>query len=185
MEAAQRLPNSSAFDSLAAPLPFRWRLLPFHNFHSTQAINSKLYTRLFLSTTSLLHSHPHTLWIYTNVISLWLSNSSPCCNRLTISAECPMKLVDFPMDGHACPLKFGSCKLCMCVCVCMRERVYGKSHTINLIKIFFLSWSPFLDFLLFLFCLFGVFFCSGVNSLSYHKEMKIKMPQDLLSTHWV
>uniref|UniRef100_H3CDH5 Gamma-aminobutyric acid type A receptor subunit alpha4 n=1 Tax=Tetraodon nigroviridis TaxID=99883 RepID=H3CDH5_TETNG len=28
--------------------------------------------------------------------------------RLTISAECPMKLVDFPMDRHACPLKFGS-----------------------------------------------------------------------------
>ncbi|XP_038133540.1 gamma-aminobutyric acid receptor subunit alpha-4 isoform X2 [Cyprinodon tularosa] len=28
--------------------------------------------------------------------------------RLTIIAECPMKLVDFPMDGHACPLKFGS-----------------------------------------------------------------------------
>lgn len=30
--------------------------------------------------------------------------------RLTISADCPMKLVDFPMDGHACPLRFGSCK---------------------------------------------------------------------------
>ncbi|XP_069487821.1 gamma-aminobutyric acid receptor subunit alpha-4 isoform X3 [Ambystoma mexicanum] len=30
--------------------------------------------------------------------------------RLTISAECPMRLVDFPMDGHACPLKFGSCE---------------------------------------------------------------------------
>ncbi|XP_030649525.1 gamma-aminobutyric acid receptor subunit alpha-4 [Chanos chanos] len=28
--------------------------------------------------------------------------------RLTISAECPMRLVDFPMDGHSCPLKFGS-----------------------------------------------------------------------------
>ncbi|XP_056625535.1 gamma-aminobutyric acid receptor subunit alpha-4 isoform X1 [Triplophysa dalaica] len=28
--------------------------------------------------------------------------------RLTISAECPMKLVNFPMDGHSCPLKFGS-----------------------------------------------------------------------------
>ncbi|XP_031424682.1 gamma-aminobutyric acid receptor subunit alpha-4 isoform X2 [Clupea harengus] len=28
--------------------------------------------------------------------------------RLTISAQCPMKLVDFPMDGHSCPLKFGS-----------------------------------------------------------------------------
>ncbi|XP_078740711.1 gamma-aminobutyric acid receptor subunit alpha-4-like, partial [Lampetra fluviatilis] len=28
--------------------------------------------------------------------------------RLTIKAECPMHLVNFPMDGHACPLKFGS-----------------------------------------------------------------------------
>uniref|UniRef100_A0A452FIY7 Gamma-aminobutyric acid type A receptor subunit alpha6 n=1 Tax=Capra hircus TaxID=9925 RepID=A0A452FIY7_CAPHI len=30
--------------------------------------------------------------------------------RLTINADCPMKLVNFPMDGHACPLKFGSCE---------------------------------------------------------------------------
>lgn len=30
--------------------------------------------------------------------------------RLTIHAECPMHLEDFPMDVHACPLKFGSCK---------------------------------------------------------------------------
>ncbi|XP_077407051.1 gamma-aminobutyric acid receptor subunit alpha-5-like isoform X1 [Vanacampus margaritifer] len=28
--------------------------------------------------------------------------------RLTILAECPMQLEDFPMDAHACPLKFGS-----------------------------------------------------------------------------
>ncbi|GCB60160.1 hypothetical protein scyTo_0012688, partial [Scyliorhinus torazame] len=28
--------------------------------------------------------------------------------RLTINAECPMHLEDFPMDTHACPLKFGS-----------------------------------------------------------------------------
>ncbi|XP_055499382.1 gamma-aminobutyric acid receptor subunit alpha-3-like isoform X2 [Leucoraja erinacea] len=28
--------------------------------------------------------------------------------RLTINAECPMHLEDFPMDAHACPLKFGS-----------------------------------------------------------------------------
>ncbi|XP_078719510.1 gamma-aminobutyric acid receptor subunit alpha-1-like isoform X1 [Lampetra fluviatilis] len=28
--------------------------------------------------------------------------------RLTINAECPMILEDFPMDTHACPLKFGS-----------------------------------------------------------------------------
>ncbi|KAK6474815.1 gamma-aminobutyric acid receptor subunit alpha-6-like isoform X1 [Huso huso] len=28
--------------------------------------------------------------------------------RLTINAECPMRLMNFLMDGHACPLKFGS-----------------------------------------------------------------------------
>lgn len=28
--------------------------------------------------------------------------------RLTIHAECPMHLEDFPMDAHSCPLKFGS-----------------------------------------------------------------------------
>uniref|UniRef100_A0A8C9U719 Gamma-aminobutyric acid type A receptor subunit alpha6a n=1 Tax=Scleropages formosus TaxID=113540 RepID=A0A8C9U719_SCLFO len=28
--------------------------------------------------------------------------------RLTIRAECRMRLMNFPMDGHACPLKFGS-----------------------------------------------------------------------------
>ncbi|XP_076130679.1 gamma-aminobutyric acid receptor subunit alpha-1 isoform X2 [Alosa pseudoharengus] len=28
--------------------------------------------------------------------------------RLTVRAECPMHLEDFPMDAHACPLKFGS-----------------------------------------------------------------------------
>uniref|UniRef100_A0A8C2RE73 Gamma-aminobutyric acid type A receptor subunit alpha5 n=1 Tax=Capra hircus TaxID=9925 RepID=A0A8C2RE73_CAPHI len=33
--------------------------------------------------------------------------------RLTISAECPMQLEDFPMDAHACPLKFGSEALCV------------------------------------------------------------------------
>lgn len=31
--------------------------------------------------------------------------------RLTITADCPMRLMDFPMDGHTCPLRFGSCKL--------------------------------------------------------------------------
>ncbi|KAK3535224.1 hypothetical protein QTP70_004783 [Hemibagrus guttatus] len=28
--------------------------------------------------------------------------------RLTVHAECPMHLEDFPMDFHSCPLKFGS-----------------------------------------------------------------------------
>ncbi|KAG7283106.1 hypothetical protein CRUP_033052, partial [Coryphaenoides rupestris] len=28
--------------------------------------------------------------------------------KLTISGDCPMQLMDFPMDGHTCPLRFGS-----------------------------------------------------------------------------
>ena len=32
------------------------------------------------------------------------------CFRLTVQAECPMHLEDFPMDSHSCPLKFGSCE---------------------------------------------------------------------------
>ncbi|KAI4892073.1 hypothetical protein NFI96_022379, partial [Prochilodus magdalenae] len=32
----------------------------------------------------------------------------PNYTRLTVQAECPMHLEDFPMDSHSCPLKFGS-----------------------------------------------------------------------------
>ncbi|XP_074530578.1 gamma-aminobutyric acid receptor subunit alpha-4 [Halichoeres trimaculatus] len=50
--------------------------------------------------------------------------------RLTISAECPMKLVDFPMDGHACPLKFGS------YAYPMTEMIYtwtkGPKHSVEI-----------------------------------------------------
>lgn len=48
------------------------------------------------------------------VIKMMMMMMLPCALlfvfRLTISAECPMQLEDFPMDAHACPLKFGSCE---------------------------------------------------------------------------
>jgi hypothetical protein len=36
-----------------------------------------------------------------------------------------MKLVDFPMDGHACPLKFGSCKydMTLSILILYQERL--------------------------------------------------------------
>uniref|UniRef100_A0A3B5LKE0 Gamma-aminobutyric acid type A receptor subunit alpha6a n=1 Tax=Xiphophorus couchianus TaxID=32473 RepID=A0A3B5LKE0_9TELE len=37
-----------------------------------------------------------------------MQNGTVLYTMLTISAECPMNLMDFPMDGHACPLRFGS-----------------------------------------------------------------------------
>uniref|UniRef100_A0A8C0DB31 Gamma-aminobutyric acid receptor subunit alpha-5 n=1 Tax=Balaenoptera musculus TaxID=9771 RepID=A0A8C0DB31_BALMU len=41
---------------------------------------------------------------------LWLEDDATLLYTmcLTISAECPVQLEDFPMDAHACPLKFGS-----------------------------------------------------------------------------
>lgn len=55
-----------------------------------------------------------TVCIYDEwAISFWQCRnyfSSTCCYRLTISSECPMNLMDFPMDGHTCPLRFGSCE---------------------------------------------------------------------------
>lgn len=66
------------------------------------------------------YMYPHTVQMYQcggilincqdyNIASLFLS----VCLRLTVRAECPMHLEDFPMDAHACPLKFGSCKYCV------------------------------------------------------------------------
>lgn len=36
--------------------------------------------------------------------------SVACVCRLTIDAECQLKLNNFPMDEHSCPLEFSSCK---------------------------------------------------------------------------
>ncbi|XP_014817790.1 PREDICTED: gamma-aminobutyric acid receptor subunit alpha-2 [Calidris pugnax] len=38
----------------------------------------------------------------------WYSHGGLLPFRLTVQAECPMHLEDFPMDAHSCPLKFGS-----------------------------------------------------------------------------
>ncbi|KAJ7406973.1 hypothetical protein BTVI_64322 [Pitangus sulphuratus] len=49
-------------------------------------------------------------WKLTNAVLIFKKGmkEDPRNYGLTISAECPMQLEDFPMDAHACPLKFGS-----------------------------------------------------------------------------
>lgn len=61
------------------------------------------------------------------LLVFWLSVSL-LHNRLTISAECPMKLVDFPMDGHACPLKFGSCESRTFTFILLQKKAVFTSH---------------------------------------------------------
>ncbi|XP_073677335.1 gamma-aminobutyric acid receptor subunit alpha-6a isoform X1 [Garra rufa] len=50
--------------------------------------------------------------------------------RLTVSAECPMVLMDFPMDGHTCPLLFGSCKICLSVFTSICPSTIFQLHTV-------------------------------------------------------
>lgn len=51
--------------------------------------------------------------------------------RLTVRAECPMHLEDFPMDAHACPLKFGSCKWPLHSNTALPTRTYTHKKTPN------------------------------------------------------
>ncbi|NXW07571.1 GBRA1 protein, partial [Fregetta grallaria] len=85
--------------------------------------NTYLGSTLFTYVSFFDHNHFYLLTFasafmqssayYSNIIvhSLLIINVSFCSlihYRLTVRAECPMHLEDFPMDAHACPLKFGS-----------------------------------------------------------------------------
>ncbi|XP_030887237.1 gamma-aminobutyric acid receptor subunit alpha-3 [Leptonychotes weddellii] len=58
-----------------------------------------------MGTPSLVNGHSA---VFTTIHFSLISFSVLLSFRLTIHAECPMHLEDFPMDVHACPLKFGS-----------------------------------------------------------------------------
>lgn len=65
-----------------------------------------------------------------NIIQFSLTSFSVLLTfRLTIHAECPMHLEDFPMDVHACPLKFGSCTYFL---TCLPELFFKKKKKLNI-----------------------------------------------------
>ncbi|KAI5096274.1 gamma-aminobutyric acid receptor subunit alpha-1 precursor [Silurus meridionalis] len=73
----------------------------FHNGKKSVAHNMTMPNKLLRITEegTLLYTmryHPEPITLSTSHITL------------TVRAECPMHLEDFPMDAHACPLKFGS-----------------------------------------------------------------------------
>lgn len=75
-------------------------------FHGKEGVT---WTGCNLSIFSYLQQIPFFSPVIKWDMWLWVFFSFFCL-RLTISAECPMQLEDFPMDAHACPLKFGSCE---------------------------------------------------------------------------
>lgn len=62
--------------------------------------------------------------------------------RLTISAECPMSLMDFPMDGHSCPLRFGSCEYFRPTLASRNIQIHKYDQTLSMLMWYFL---PVLD----------------------------------------
>ncbi|XP_010895526.2 gamma-aminobutyric acid receptor subunit alpha-6a [Esox lucius] len=74
-------------------------------------LNNKMVDRIWTPDTFFRNSRKSTVHNMTTPNKLFriMQNGTVLYTmRLTISAECPMNLMDFPMDGHACPLKFGS-----------------------------------------------------------------------------
>ncbi|XP_077091981.1 gamma-aminobutyric acid receptor subunit alpha-6a isoform X2 [Siphateles boraxobius] len=53
-------------------------------------------------------SHAHNTTTPNKLFRIMQNGTVFYTMRLTVSAECPMVLKDFPMDGHTCPLLFGS-----------------------------------------------------------------------------
>ena len=66
-----------------------------------------------------------------NTIQFSLISCSALSFRLTIHAECPMHLEDFPMDVHACPLKFGSCMYFLTFCLIIFPKKWNISFSVH------------------------------------------------------
>ncbi|XP_054646377.1 gamma-aminobutyric acid receptor subunit alpha-5 isoform X1 [Dunckerocampus dactyliophorus] len=77
----------------------------------TLALNNLLASKIWTPDTFFLNgkkSIAHNMTTPNKLLRLQDDGTLLYTMRLTISAECPMQLEDFPMDAHACPLKFGS-----------------------------------------------------------------------------
>lgn len=87
--------------------------------------SGEIWTRFLICAHSRIWFHrfvfflPTTVNIFLSLLCAAFPSFTPhvCLNvsRLTVRAECPMHLEDFPMDAHSCPLKFGSCKWSLCM----------------------------------------------------------------------
>ncbi|XP_053547058.1 gamma-aminobutyric acid receptor subunit alpha-3 isoform X2 [Bombina bombina] len=85
--------------------------LKFHGPMKTLALNNLLASKIWTPDTFFHNgkkSVAHNMTTPNKLLRLEDNGTLLYTMRLTIHAECPMHLEDFPMDVHACPLKFGS-----------------------------------------------------------------------------
>ncbi|XP_042560845.1 gamma-aminobutyric acid receptor subunit alpha-6a isoform X2 [Clupea harengus] len=75
------------------------------------ALNNKMVDKIWTPDTFFRNSRrsiAHNMTTPNKMFRIMQNGTVFYTMRLTISAECPMRLEDFPLDGHACPLYFGS-----------------------------------------------------------------------------
>ena len=52
----------------------------------------------------------HTITVPNKFVRIQTDGKVWYSSRMTVKANCPMRLENFPMDTQNCPLEFGSCK---------------------------------------------------------------------------
>uniref|UniRef100_A0A8C7HIT1 Gamma-aminobutyric acid type A receptor subunit gamma1 n=1 Tax=Oncorhynchus kisutch TaxID=8019 RepID=A0A8C7HIT1_ONCKI len=87
--------------------------LKFNSSMKVLMLNSNMVGKIWIPDTFFRNSRKSDAhWITTpnRLLRLWNNGRVMYTLRLTINAECYLKLHNFPMDEHSCPLEFSSCR---------------------------------------------------------------------------
>uniref|UniRef100_A0A3P9P4T9 Gamma-aminobutyric acid type A receptor subunit alpha2 n=1 Tax=Poecilia reticulata TaxID=8081 RepID=A0A3P9P4T9_POERE len=85
--------------------------LKFHGPMNTLPLNNLMASKIWTPDTFFHNgkkSVAHNMTMPNKLLRIMENGTLLYTMRLTVQAECPMHLEDFPMDSHSCPLKFGS-----------------------------------------------------------------------------
>uniref|UniRef100_A0A3P8W952 Gamma-aminobutyric acid receptor subunit alpha-2-like n=1 Tax=Cynoglossus semilaevis TaxID=244447 RepID=A0A3P8W952_CYNSE len=85
--------------------------LKFHGPMETLPLNNLMASKIWTPDTFFHNgkkSVAHNMTMPNKLLRIKDDGTLLYTMRLTVHAECPMHLEDFPMDFHSCPLKFGS-----------------------------------------------------------------------------
>ncbi|TRY60513.1 hypothetical protein DNTS_001483, partial [Danionella cerebrum] len=91
----------------------RWtdERLKFHGPMNILRLNNLMASKIWTPDTFFHNgkkSVAHNMTMPNKLLRIMENGTLLYTMRLTVQAECPMHLEDFPMDFHSCPLKFGS-----------------------------------------------------------------------------
>uniref|UniRef100_A0A673LF43 Gamma-aminobutyric acid receptor subunit gamma-2-like n=1 Tax=Sinocyclocheilus rhinocerous TaxID=307959 RepID=A0A673LF43_9TELE len=114
------------------------RRLKFNSTMKVLRLNSNMVGKIWIPDTFFRNSKKADAhWITTpnRMLRIWNDGRILYTLRLTIDAECQLKLNNFPMDEHSCPLEFSSCNLRYTFCCS------GTDHysTVQLFVVVFLD----------------------------------------------